>query len=640
MPNPYRFKHNVETIRKQLKDGVNKIHDNLEENKDMDFGGIISSIVSGIKEAIDGIGEPSFQKRYAKRIPNVEDYNKNIREICNDIDSSYIEIENLTNDIKNNFNYNAISNNKLEKEVFELKNQVDKISLYNNEAEVKNDSGTFVITEDFKTSNNIDKSLTTADIDNHSGVVSLNKDRSINLIDSGTKVEIVGDSEGFVGNLHQVKTDGVRDIEYSRNEREKKIVWYGEENPRLNKYDILDDNPNTWFEYELVNVSNAAKKKAKGYGFSYKVSDNKEVSWARNPKNGRLSLTLKITLDKAQRINWIDVNPYVPEFKGAKGAIIKSIKTSKRINETPKSIYSNEFINYRLNENTETYDRFLDEDLIPGNDDFTGRGVFTFSPRTAKHIYITFEQNSPYSCIIGHNYVLRITRIKIKEDGGWFHSDDTTYETRKYRIPTELNKYDKKLIEGNDDNWLEGAFKSIFGGSVEKTIVSDKTENRVEAFDGKRWAIGIRDINVNAYGYSEESQIVSRNYIIPGRIKRVLISANEHLPKVFYSGQNSETSIKNKNNWIKYFVSFDDGKEWHEIGNGKDGIANEIYLNSKIPDEMQNENVKYIKSDSDNNFKFKAVFKRPVTIEDAEFFTPILKNFKADMLIDLSGDDY
>lgn len=631
MPNPYRFKHNIELIKKQLKEGVNSIYDDLEENYDMDFGGIINSIVVGIKRAIGSIGKPSFQKRYAKKIPDVKDYNKNVREICNDIENSYQQIKTTSDNIKNNFNYNVLSQNTLEKELSKLKKESDKISLYNNNKKIT-EEGLFIINEDFKTVENLESGLSNADIDNYNGTVSLKKDRSVNHVDDKTKVEIVGRSEGFVGNNHQVKVKNVRDIGFSQNKITNSITWYGEEDNHANISETKDGNPETWFEYELVNVPASAKRKAKYLGFKYKLNDNTTVSWARNPKNGKLSLTLMFEIDEVQKINWIDINPYIPPFKGSKGALVKSIKTAVKKSDVPESIYDKEFINYRITEDNETDKSFLDEGVIPGNNDFTGRGVFTFSPRKAKFIYVTFEQDSPYSCNIGHVYYIRVAKIKVKKDGGWFRSDKTWYETKKFRVEGQLSKYDKNLVEKSSSNWIKEVGQKIFGGSKQKSIVSDKVITRIEAFNGKRWAIGLRDIAINSFGFAEESQIVSKNYTVPGFIKKISIKANEQIPKELLAKAK-------KDEWIKYFVSLDNGNEWHRIGNNSQGLVEEIYVNSNIPEEIQNDNIKYIQSESDNQLKFKVVFKRANDIKDASLFSPVLRNIEISLAVDFDEGD-
>ena len=98
--NPFRFEHNIDLIKEQLQDSVQSIQDRLQNNIDFDFGGIINSIIAGTKESILKLGSPSFQNRKARKIVSSDDYNKNIREICNDIKNSYIQANSLLDIIK------------------------------------------------------------------------------------------------------------------------------------------------------------------------------------------------------------------------------------------------------------------------------------------------------------------------------------------------------------------------------------------------------------------------------------------------------------------------------------------------------------------------------------------------------------
>ena len=47
--NPFRFEHNIDLIKEQLQDSVQSIQDRLQNNIDFDFGGIIKSIITGVK---------------------------------------------------------------------------------------------------------------------------------------------------------------------------------------------------------------------------------------------------------------------------------------------------------------------------------------------------------------------------------------------------------------------------------------------------------------------------------------------------------------------------------------------------------------------------------------------------------------
>jgi len=635
MPNPYRFKHNIDLIKKQLEDGTQNIYNRLQNNIDLDFTGIINSIAIGIKEAILGLGVPSFKNRQAKKLPSANDYNKNVKEICNDINNSYKQLGSIINIIKNNFNYNSLTNQTLQNEILILKDEADKINLYIQGTE-NND---FIINERFNNMINIIRLESDAHINNINGAVSLRRLDSYNHANENADISILGKSEGFVGTSHQVKASGNRREKWEENQASRTIVWYGEEDPHLDLKAVQDNNPDTWFEYELVNVPESAKKFAEYYGFHYKTAEGETIDWAKDPNNGKLELTVRIILPETETINWIDINPYIPPFEGSSNIIIKSIKTAPNKEEVPKSIYNMEFLNYRLFDNAENESsRFVNNDIIPGNNDLTGHGVFSFSPKKAQIIDITFEQDSSYNCLIGHVYYIRTVRVK-REEESWFGLvKDTSYYTRQYRIEGPINQYDKTIIEKNNKNFLEELWDAIWGETTEE-ISSDNLTKWVEAFEGWRYSIGIRDININSFTYSEKSQVISSSYFIPGSIKKIEIETQEQIPEIFYSGESPQTSYENKGQWIKYYISLDNGNEWYSIAPNDDQISDipsTIYVNSDIPVEKYEDTASYIKAENSNQIKVKAVLSRPTDFPEAELFTPVLNEYTLRLSVDFN----
>ncbi len=642
--NPFRFEHNIDLIKEQLQDSVQNIQDRLQNNIDFDFGGIINSIIAGVKESILKLGSPSFQNRKARKIVSSDDYNKNIREICNDIKNSYIQANSLLDIIKNNFNYNAISNETLKEEVAELKSRADRLKLT---IDSSHDRSIFVARDSFNNSNHISRDETDAHIDNIQGTVSLRRISSYNHNDSNARIIIGDSSNGFIGNLHQVKADHTKRLLWEENIQNRSIVFYGESNPCADIYAIQDQDPTTWFEYEIVNIPDKYKKDpCKNYGFTYLTSDGKEISWARDPSGGKLVLTLKIILPEPKVINWIDINPYIPPFPGSNSVLVKYIKTAPNEKETPKSIYDTEYINYSITENIDgATSNYADNQAIPGKNDFTGHGVFTFSPKLVQVIEIRFEQDTPYDCLIGHIYYERITKIKVTKRGFLGLRTKTSYETRRERIEGPIPYYDSGYADTRRSEgligFLEDLWYGIFGGTT-KEVVSDVVQKGIEAFEGKRWAIGIRDININSFTYSTQSQVVSGDFVVPGRICKIELEATEQIPELFYSGKSEQTMPHNKDNWIKYYVSLDSGENWYQVAladSPAPDIPSAIYVNADIAPELQDDDALYINADNPDKIRFKAVLSRPTDIEGAEFYSPILHDYSLKLEVSYEGDE-
>lgn len=148
---------------------------------------------------------------------------------------------------------------------------------------------------------------------------------------------------------------------------------------------LLDNNPDTWFEYERVTTT---------------VSDSKDS----------LILDLVVNLDQAEIINFIRINP---NNFGTKTVVkIKTIETSLD-GQVYTSIVDDIPTGSLLTEDQEN--PFV---LAPSTSKFAGQGLYTFTPRRTKYVHIVFEQDEPYiiSTNIGDRlrYAIGIRDIDIR----------------------------------------------------------------------------------------------------------------------------------------------------------------------------------------------------------------------------------
>ncbi|WP_433957846.1 hypothetical protein [Cytobacillus horneckiae] len=75
---------------------------------------------------------------------------------------------------------------------------------------------------------------------------------------------------------------------------------------------------------------------------------------------------------------------------------------------------------------------------------------------------------------------------------------------------------------------------------------------------GWRYAIGIRDISIMSFEFSEASEYISKPFKVDDGIKKLLLHVNEKIPESY------KEKVSESNDWIQYAVSFDD-IEWHRI---------------------------------------------------------------------------
>jgi hypothetical protein len=137
-----------------------------------------------------------------------------------------------------------------------------------------------------------------------------------------------------------------------------------------------------------------------------------------------------------------------------------------------------------------------------------------------------------------------------------------------------------------------------FAGPV--TIPSSKS-NRY------RYAIGIRNMEVDVMEYAEYSQLLSKNFVSPAPIGSIVLRTEEIIPTAFRDAESTaaqaqETVFKFMRPWITYQISVDGGNEWHPISpvNGRRWFLRSdegkqsfqvpmfILINSGIPAERRN----------------------------------------------------
>lgn len=683
MSNQYNLKHNDDLLTMQYEDKIGEINEEIERSLYQSFSDIVGSLINNIKGLFLDLGKPSFQNRQAFKNFSSDDYNKNVKEISNDIKNAFNSANNLQEMVREGFNYSATYNKHLKKRVKNASKLIEDVDTYTNNS----DENIVTISEDFNDKTKLDINSTTAQVMPERGLATLGIAEASNSLSKNTKVQIMGDSNGFPGNLHQVEVNKDYSGAVDQDDQEKNIKFYREDDPHLHAVLVIDNEPDSWFEYELCNFPEDKKvNPCKGYGLEF---DSGEV-WAKDPENGVLKLHLRIILDKPKILNWLDIVPYQFPFDGAKPAQIVSIKTAPDEKTNPTPVYFGERAdqntaadtsNTGLSEYEKIFQATQNIDMTNKinniyKDDITEHTTATFSARTVKVIDVVMEQDTSYDCKIGHIYYERVTKVKITETSWFGLKKDTSTETIRQRIEGPKMNLKGLMVESNKDlgavalgtiggavagSKLGGAIGSAFGpigtvigaiggailgslwGSTEKDILSDKVETGVEAFDGWRYAIGIREIMGNSHSYRSTDSIVSQSYQLPGEAKKITLDSFEDIPDVFYSDQSEQTSYTNRNEWIKYYFSFNDGQQWHRITPVDDyasDIPNTYYINTDLQTApVANKNTAFINTEGKaDRIQFKTVLSRPTDIDEAAKNTPRLNKYKYLIRVD-QGDD-
>ena len=286
---------------------------------------------------------------------------------------------------------------------------------------------------------------------------------------------------------------------------------------------IIDDNSDTWFEYEIFNITDNVRSACNSYGFEYEEG----VRWITDDNALRLKLVLYV--NSTLPCTWVSLNPYLSEIKGIKNSYIEKC-----------DIITTENITYRVAENVAF------DDVVS----------CTFPAHTVQRVEITFVQGSKYLTKVGHFYYTAVdtNNVSLFQD-----TDDTDLFSRvdgpKPSVGLLGCKYDPKtqwvkFQQSKDEEEYDSVYsKSRLFEPFESTV---DRKSCVETVDAYRYMIGIRDISLVSCSFVESGKYISVRYETSEEITSVSLEADEYIP----SG-NIES--------VRYFISFDNGVIWHKI---------------------------------------------------------------------------
>jgi hypothetical protein len=254
---------------------------------------------------------------------------------------------------------------------------------------------------------------------------------------------------------------------------------------------IIDGNTDSVYEYQMVNVPDSYKEQALQY----------DLEWAKGDEhNDQLRLKVIIELPKAVTVNWINLNPYhAPSSPGTLN--VYSIRTSLNGIEYQGLFEGDSFVlNQEINGTPQSYKA---DDLFDGSDDFantkfTGQGVWSFPSRQAKYLEFVLEQPNSYKELLGQVAYYR----RNKDTSQWVR-------IRKQEVPSNI--VDEKFGIHTVNNDYE----------IKKVL---------EAIEGWRYAIGVRDIQIMSFEFAETSEYISKAFPVENGIRSLLLYANEKIP--------------------------------------------------------------------------------------------------------------
>ena len=458
-------------------------------------------------------GGPLFSPRkvYRGQLPFREDITENMEEVVADLGILSAEHDTASRFLVDSFNIVHSEKKRLSSRIQNLNNLVGDMLLLSGEA----DSNVVYLKESFQNASAFDTSFALenvikAQISAGEGILTLGRSSTRNLSEDARIAQVTGNGDAGTGHLSRkfvtINKEGTR---------VEAFHFINEYEPERNAQTktMLDNRPDTLFEYQMVNVPTAFKTARQNYDFDWCKSE---------PTGDRLRLKVVVELEQAEIINWLSLNPYYASNAASK-LTVYSIRTSVDGFDYEPLYTDRQVLEHTLNNTPQTYrlDDLFDGSNEPADGNYTGQGVWSFPQRKTRFVEFVLDQEQAYPEIIGQEVYYK------KFSGQTSPMQIPAPEELQQREPGEYIR----TVDGKNLTYL-------------KTI---ETTNA-----GWRYAIGIRDIQVMQYAFEEKSYFVSKRYHTDEPIGKVVLYAKEIIPESYLD------IVSQNNDWITYEISFDD----------------------------------------------------------------------------------
>lgn len=525
------------------------------------------------------------------------EYNKFWTSMSSDVNIIYDQINYLKAHVVSSYNSLTADIKKGSKENARLKGKLKTLQLYSTSV----DSSVRVFGDFFTNYSSINLDITPtgsrAEIAT-GGILTLGKSNEVENLLSNATITIGGESNGFPGRNQEILDPELSPLDPITGE--EILTFRSEESNYGNVIGISDDNANTWFEYEHNLVDKVERSAIGDLNFRYRddLSSTGEsyVDWASGPENDILKLVLDFDLGSVQNASRVSYVPHkVTSYDSHPVRVNRIIVSSNGADWTEVSsgiVWVGTDINISGTSSNE-------EVVI-------GTAVWEFNEQFIRYVKMEIDQIQSLPSNVGHMFFIEEANVEvISPDTG-----NILPETYAY---TALDR-----VEGPVPT-----LSNLFRYYNPALALSNGLVQFREYFEGQRWVIGIRDISVDNVKYNESSTIISNPYRIDGEIDRVTIESDYIIPSSFNSGTE----------WIKFYVSPNDGIDWYQISdiqNSSYDVPEIISFNDPLPVEFQEEGIAYFDTkDRVDSILVRIDISRP---SDMDSSTPVVKNYKLKVL--------
>ena len=405
-------------------------------------------------------------------------------------------------------------------------------------------------------------------------------------ISDAFNVKILQSSNGFPGNTHEVYNS--IDSVFNSN-----IKYKGENDPHIDLDVILNSSTSeSWFEFELYNLDEEVINKTSMIGFNYKEG----ISWVTG--DNCLKLDLLFYTENPVKMNYINLIGMPKPNTNVSGAIVKTVTIS---------------------------DDITGIQTITVNKELVDNMIITFNTQDVKSIKVELEQRESVLTKVCRDYAINVDPTRIShfvndEYKGYMQVDipsqSIEYLGLKYNQQTSSFIYPDTKTKNNFIN--KEYLKSKLFYSINP---SSNYKMQSEIVDAYRYSISLKQIDMKYRTYKESSVYISKDFVSEEPLKTLTLNSEDYIPHAF----NKDEDL------LKYFISFDNGAEWHEIyPRHKSHLGPcSIVVNSNVAIANRNKNINYVDMLTDPySFKVKIEMKRHSEIVDE---TPIVYAYYVDV---------
>lgn len=432
---------------------------------------------------------------------------------------------------------------------------------------------------------------------------------------------------------------------------------------RISRARMVDGNPDTFWECEyvvsrMVDLSDVPINSRDSVLKTLERNNNDFITLEEaDVLDLDIEIIIRFTLGP-QPVNFLTLNPYDFDYPAwVEVTDVATAPAEDAVFETIPGFNQGLFHNTLTDEaNEELEEGTFKATLAPTRYSYRGQGVWTFPKRDVAKIKFKLRQKTPIQSPY-QRLALQIRRVLTKTVGSWSEIRESTRVVKLTYLQTVQALDDRQLLEELAGSTEGGSASgsstntqrrpvwqrildplSLFSSDKTTTVSSSHTDTgwsvMKEWLETKdtvaRYAIGIRDIGAFSYRYAPSSELVSVLFTSPKEIIKAQLRVDQIIPEELAPDQQ----------WIKYYISSDEGQTWlqinpldHPTAFGDNGsITPYTYTFNLEKEGPQAEGTSTIRTPVPvRSLRFKAVFFADSTLRDGDRITPVLKSYRVFM---------